>query len=467
MQRIRLCSPPDLTTTTARINAWLRKSANPESDAEAALSLPRPPKRRHSDLCLYPMDRSRPQSPPKRPRIECDEPITPIQSASVVGSVTSLTEKTTLSMRSNASRSSSPQRQITQLLTARPPISLHPLAAAGECVPATVALRIRALQTRLRHRLERKYIPTCLRDTLERDPTYKASLLFDPIEDAAYYNNDDDEADAALVLDRVKAVFQGTYLCKDHTMDENAWCLHVVTPLLQLAIILYGRGRFRQESVQSQSIQPAYLSTTTPTRSKPTPVFRKTDFCLSYSHLHPLYASLYKTLRHAPISHTTDTYTEAAALFTGIEVKSPSGNLQEAQLQMSIWMAASLRKKAELAWSAFATDALFRRPDHGAFIEPGITIVGTEHKVYYAYLSEPDSADLLQDTSTSTCAISILGNDTSLPSLDTSSVQGVFRVARLYGNIMEYAADDDAETGYWGAFLGPVLESLARGVAIV
>jgi hypothetical protein len=145
-------------------------------------------------------------------------------------------------------------------------------------------------------------------------------------------------------------------------------------------------------------------------------------------------------------------------------VKSPSGNLQEAQLQMGIWMAASLRKKAELAWLAFATDALPRRPDHGAFIEPGITIVGTEHKVYYAYLSEPDSADLSQDTSTSTCTVSILGNDTSLPSLDTSSVQGVLRVARLYGNLMEYAADEDAETGYWGAFLGPVLESLARGV---
>ncbi|KAF1849560.1 uncharacterized protein K460DRAFT_278661, partial [Cucurbitaria berberidis CBS 394.84] len=283
MQRIRLCSPPVLTTTE-RIDAWLRNSANTESDAEAALPNPRPSKRRrHSDLCPYPMEQLRSQSPSKRPRVECDEPITPTQSASVVGSVTSLTEKTTLSMRSNASRSSSPQRQITQLRTAHPPISFHPLAAAGECVPTAVAPRIRTLQTRLRHRLEREYIPACLRDALERDPTYKASLLFDPIEDAAYYD-EEEEADVSLVLDRVKAVFQGTYLCKEHTMDENAWCLHVVTPLLQLAIILYGRGRFRQESVQSQSIQPAYLSTPTPTapiRSKPSPVFRKTDFCLS------------------------------------------------------------------------------------------------------------------------------------------------------------------------------------------
>lgn len=121
-------------------------------------------------------------------------------------------------------------------------------------------------------------------------------------------------------------------------------------------------------------------------------------------------------------------------------------------------MAASLRKKAELAWSAFATGALPCRPDHGTFIEPGFTMGGTELKVYYAYLSEPDTDGL---SPTSTCATTILGNDTSLPSLDTSSLQGILRSARLFGNSMEYAADEDVESGYWGAFLGPVLRSVA------
>ncbi|KAF2241876.1 hypothetical protein BU26DRAFT_610702 [Trematosphaeria pertusa] len=121
-------------------------------------------------------------------------------------------------------------------------------------------------RNRLRHRLETEYIPACVRDALERDPTYKASLLFDPIEDAAYYDDEEEEdADAALALDRVKAVFQGTHPCKEHTMDENAWCLHVMTPLLQLAIILYGRGRFRQESVPPISPPPS------PTAPSPPP----------------------------------------------------------------------------------------------------------------------------------------------------------------------------------------------------
>jgi hypothetical protein len=248
MQDVHLYSPP----AAKDIHAWLRDSANPELNADAAVSHLRPPKRRrHND-----MERPRPHSPSKRPRVDCDESITPAHSVSVVGSVTSvtsLTEKTTLSVRSNTSRSISPQRQITQLRTAHPPIYLHPLAAAGECVPAAVAPRVRKLQTRLRHRLETGYIPARLRDALEREPTFSASLQFEPIEEAAFYGDKEEEdaehADAALVLDRVKAVFQGTHLCKEHTMDENAWCLHVVTPLLQLAIILYGRGRFRQESV--------------------------------------------------------------------------------------------------------------------------------------------------------------------------------------------------------------------------
>lgn len=55
--------------------------------------------------------------------------------------------------------------------------------------------------------------------------------------------------DVALMLEHVKAVFQGTHLCKERTMNEIAWYLHVVTPLLQVAVTLYGHRRFWQESV--------------------------------------------------------------------------------------------------------------------------------------------------------------------------------------------------------------------------
>ncbi|KAI0570487.1 clpA ATP-binding subunit of Clp protease and DnaK/DnaJ chaperone [Pyrenophora tritici-repentis] len=71
---------PPVLTTIERINAWLRNSANPESDAEVALSHSRPSKRRrHSDLCTRPIERSRPHSPSKQPCVERDEPITPLK----------------------------------------------------------------------------------------------------------------------------------------------------------------------------------------------------------------------------------------------------------------------------------------------------------------------------------------------------------------------------------------------------
>src|SRR6266576_2665940 len=86
---------------------------------------------------------------------------------------------------------------------------------------------------------------------------------------------------------------------------------------------------------------------------KLTPIERKTDFAFSYSHLpSPGFESLYDRLRAAnnvDVGHTTDTFTKRTAIFSGIEVKPTSGDKAEAELQMSIWMAASLRKKAELA----------------------------------------------------------------------------------------------------------------------
>jgi hypothetical protein len=300
-------------------------------------------------------------------------------------------------------------------------------------------------------------------------------LVHEPINDDAYDESDERPAElCALVVDRAKAVLQGTQLCTTYNKDENAWCLDVVIPLLDLALMLHGRDTFRRESVQSQSIQPAYLPRAVdPLSHTEKYLFRKTDFCFSYSHLHPKYAALYDRLQNATISHTIDNFTQAAALFSGIEVKSPNGGAVEAQVQVSIWMAASLHKKADLArWaipakrdvpsldeaidvastSARATSPSDRLPNLSALIEPGVTIIGPEHKVYYAFLSTPIVSD---DPGSGT--VSVLGHDEQLSLLTTQTVQGIFQLARLFGNILEYGMDEGGE-GFWGAFLGPVLE---------
>lgn len=238
---------------------------------------------------------------------------------------------------------------------------------------------------------------------------------------------------------------------------------------------------------QSQSIQPAYLSLVLNHSSDPPrerPLFRKTDFCFSYSHLSPQYATLYERLRNTLVAHTTDNFTQRAALFSGVEVKPAGGSLAEAQLQLSIWMAASLRKKAELFRNTFGHESCLDTPapdpapaiDEGvdvastrastssphcpqrdALIEPAVTIIGAEHKLYYALVSGlSDPAD------PKGCTVSVLGPDRNLAGLSTESISGIFRLARVYGNIFQYGFDEDPKHGYWGAFLGPLLEEVAR-----
>jgi hypothetical protein len=210
----------------------------------------------------------------------------------------------------------------------------------------------------------------------------------------------------------------------------------------------------RRLSRQSQSINSLYLSTipastiTDPNRRKP--IDRKTDYVLSYSHRDSNISALYRGLEAAnnsEIGHTLDTFTKRTALFSGFEVKPASGDHTEAELQMSIWIAASLRKKQELARIAQVQLQLT------AMAEPALTIVGHEHSVYYAY----PRADLMSGRS----GVHILGPDLDrFERLSTDSIRGVFRLARFYGNLMVYGMDE-GENGYWGGLFRPILETLA------
>ena len=70
--------------------------------------------------------------------------------------------------------------------------------------------------------------------------------------------------------------------------------------------------------------------------------------------------------------------------------------------------------------NARATSPSDRLPDLSALIEPGVTIISLEHKVYYAFLSTSIvSDDLCSGT------ISVLGYDERLPLLTTQTVQGI------------------------------------------
>ncbi|PSN58649.1 hypothetical protein BS50DRAFT_641591 [Corynespora cassiicola Philippines] len=148
----------------------------------------------------------------------------------------------------------------------------------------------------------------------------------------------------------VKTIFLDARDCKDGSRDENVWCDDRVRPLIYLTMELYGDERWWFQNFQSQSIDSPYPSTipaptfTDPTRRKP--IDRKTYYVLSYPHSDPDTA-LYKRLDNANkkhIGHTVDAFTKRTTLFSGFETRSASGNHTKAELQMSIWAAASAQE---------------------------------------------------------------------------------------------------------------------------
>ncbi|KAF2254344.1 hypothetical protein BU26DRAFT_136771 [Trematosphaeria pertusa] len=485
------CSSPSFN----RIRDWLRASPDPALIAspfrpltppKSPAATPRPPKRaRDASPCDMDNNPLRSPSPSKRQRKEDNFPSgqTASRSSSVV-----VSERTILTATGSAKRTSSPSRHLTELRTARPSILLSPITMPPKRLSEDAMTRLGRLRRQLGSALKGGYIPVGLKDAIEQDPDFRLSLSMEPIDEEAFDHEDTRTlADFALVdtLQQVKKIFQGATLCTQFGRDENAWCFSVVWPLIELALKLHGNDKWRPESVQSRSINPLYLSRisdpSVPTKERH--LFRKTDFCFSYSYLDLHFRRLYNWLEEANaihVSHTTDNFTSRAFLFSGIEVKPENGNQKEAELQMGIWMAASLRKKMELARrasfgipvsesesasnSGVSHDSNeIKNPDNNAddpsitaLLEPALTIIGHEHKIYYAY---PSSA---------TGDITILGPDEKFTNLSTRSVQGIFKLISFYATILDYGyraqldSGQESDGGLWGDYLEKIVKEVSK-----
>ena len=115
---------------------------------------------------------------------------------------------------------------------------------------------------------------------------------------------------------------------------------------------------------------------------------------------------------------------------------------------MSIWIAASLLKKQELAQLAKV------QFEPTTMVEPALSIVGHKHSVYYAYPRK----DLVLGRS----GVHVLGPDSDrFEGLGTDSIRGIFRLVRMYGNLLKYGMDEGKD-GYWGGFFEPILEEVAQ-----
>ncbi|CCT61205.1 predicted protein [Plenodomus lingam JN3] len=418
-------------------------------------------------------DSSQRSDSPKRRRTDDDiDGIQPEQSASQLGSEATLNlnrtntfSPATSRVSSGPKRSSSPTRESSRVLrSAWPPVLTESLNGLEEAPPQ----HVNRLGDWLVEGINSSFIPQGLQHVIKEDTQVGTQT----IKPGDFDRSDMRSAgDMSALWVKVKQIFLNARDCKDGGRDENAWCDDVARPLVHLAIDLYGGDRWWFQNVhvnlyqifetllidhvfsQSQSINPLYLSTisaptlTDVTRRKP--IDRKIDYVFSYSHRHSAISALYKTLDASnwDIGHTLDAFTKRTALFSGIEVKSASGSHTEAELQLSVWMSASLRKKEELIQAAQIPI------DLTTIVEPALTIVGHDHSVYYAYPREA----LVSGRK----GVHILGPDLDrFERLSTDSIRGIFRLIRLYGNLLKYGMDE-GEDGYWGRFFRPILNKLA------
>lgn len=165
----------------------------------------------------------------------------------------------------------------------------------------------------------------------------------------------------------------------------------------------------------------------------------------------PGFSDLYSRLRvvnTSVVSYMADAFTRTTALFSCVDVKAASGDRTEAGYQLSISMAASLRKKIQLAQRVGLLDK-------NGLVEPCVSIVGHETRVYFAFV-----------VSEETGAVQILGPEVGCFGLcETGSVSGIFRTLRLWRNVIAYGRDESSEE-FWGGFIGEVLQRLAEGVSV-
>jgi hypothetical protein len=185
-------------------------------------------------------------------------------------------------------------------------------------------------------------------------------------------------------------------------------------------------------SRQSQAINPEYLSRVSDTSGKARLLDRKADFTLSFSHMpSPGFEDLYSRLRTANrpvVSHITNAFTKTTALFSCIEVKPASSDQTEAEYQVSVFIAASMRQKKQLSQQVGIEDI-------SNLVEPCFTIVRHKTHVYFAYigLEEKD-------------IVHILGPEvSSLRLCETSSVSSVFRTLRLWRNVIRYGRGEGSD----------------------
>lgn len=119
--------------------------------------------------------------------------------------------------------------------------------------------------------------------------------------------------------------------------------------------------------------------------------------------------------------------------------------MNEAELQLGLWAAASLRRKQHILHLAqVPTDAQ-------QIVEPMVVMVGAHHHLYYCL-----SGEGAQWFSKSTLVL----QSNLLEEVNTWTVRGVFQLAKFYGSVLQYGTSQ-VEDGFHNRFINNIVQGLA------
>lgn len=161
--------------------------------------------------------------------------------------------------------------------------------------------------------------------------------------------------------------------------------MQVVNNVLESAELGQDSSMLRVHSIQTQSIDPAFL----PQHASQS-FAKKADLALAFSSDHPTVATaiepVYKANPDMALSQMTDAYTSTVPLVCCLEVKERGGDYNEAITQLGIWCAAGLERLRGL-WTIGRSDNGIDFEEEEEELPPflGWTVVGHDWKFHISW----------------------------------------------------------------------------------
>jgi hypothetical protein len=176
-------------------------------------------------------------------------------------------------------------------------------------------------------------------------------------------------------------IYNDARRCYDNHLDESAW-MKVVNNVLESAGLGQDSSMLRVHSIQTQSIDPAFL----PQHASQS-FAKKADLALAFSSDHPTVATAIEPVHKAnpdtALSQMTDAYTSTVPLVCCLEVKERGGDYNEAIIQLGVWCAAGLERLRGL-WTLSRNDS-GRDPEEELPPFLGWTVVGHDWKFHISW----------------------------------------------------------------------------------